>query len=623
MALASGSIFAIQASATTGNTGGSGFNPGSANFNTDLAATSANTSAPVVTSASYTFVTSPYTDVGAWVYVQSGTHWQAGWYQIASVAGGAATLSAGVGAAILSIGATGIVTYNTTAGCTSDNTATLSSGTYGVDYSQLDTAIATSSTATSSGAGAVILFAGSTASMLGNFVHIISGTNATAGWYEIIAETAGVSITTDRNSTTGVGASIVMNIGGAGRLNGLENTYQAMLPAGSIVWIKNGSYTLSQAISTASTNSTATNPSFFIGYNSVRGDVCVGSNRPIIAAGANAVTWSQYQIFVNVNGTITASGGFIGKIGTTWYNCKILQTSTTSRPCISTLNAALSNNDIINCELISQNGIGVSTPGVGSNVIGNYIHDCATGISIAGTNTVIVGNLIEASSTAAITNSAATTIGSLIQNNTIYGTEAKIGIGINLTNANSSCNRVINNILYGLATGISVNTGASGNNSGQNNDFFNNTTDVTNWVKDPSDLALNPTFTNASQLTGSTATTTGSVLTDSGASFGVTDNVDYLHVISGTGVTVGGYLITSHTGTTLTVNNALGTSNAGNVVYFVTHGHNFQIGTPLKGLGFNSFTNATGNQTTSYPDVGAVQRQEPSGSSGGSFTFVG
>jgi len=283
-----------------------GFNPGSANFNTDLAATVANTASPVVTSASYSFVAG---DVGNWVYVKSGTHWQAGWYQIASVATGAATLSAAIGAAILTINLNGVVTYNTVAGCTSDATATLSAGTYGVDYSQSDAATATSSTATSSGAGSVILFAGSTQSMLGNFVQVVSGTNFTPGWYEIIAETVGVSITTDRASTTGIGASGVINIGGSGRLNGAEDAFQAMLPSSSIVWVKKGSYTLSAAISTASTNSTATNPSFFIGYTSLRGDTCNGANRPVIAAAANAVTFSQNQLLRNMSFTTTGAAG--------------------------------------------------------------------------------------------------------------------------------------------------------------------------------------------------------------------------------------------------------------------------------------------------------------------------
>lgn len=609
MALSSGSIFAIQASATTGNVNGSGFNPGSANFNTDLAATVANTASPVVTSASYTFIAG---DVNNWVYVKSGTHWQAGWYKIASVAAGAATLSADIGAAILTIGAQGAVTYNTVAGCTSDATATLSSGTYGVDYSQSNAAIATSSTATSSGAGSVILFAGSTQSMLGNFVHVISGTNFTAGWYEIIAETVGVSITTDRASTTGIGATGVINIGGAGNFNGLEDAYQAMLPAASIVWTKNGSYTLSGAISTANANNTAASPSFWMGFNSVRGDTCVGANRPIIVAGANAVAFGVNQYWKNITSTTTTAAGIVIA---GLFNCKVTNSSAT------TGRIAVTSNTAIACEFVSQNGPAIIAASGTLYVTGCYIHDSDKGIRKTGnTSGILAGNILEGNTTSAIEDVGIT--GSLVYDNTIYGREAKLGTGLQMATTNSN-NTVINNIFYGLATGINENTGAVNNNRGQYNDFFNNTTDVTNWLKDPTDLAVDPQFTGATQITGTAGNTSGSVLTDGAKDFStVTDNVDYLHIVSGTGVTTGCYLITGHTTTTLTVNNALGTSSSNNDVYWVGTGHNFQIGANLKGIGFPNFTNS-GSETTSYPDVGGVQRQEPSGSAGGSFTFVG
>lgn len=602
MALTSGSIFQVTATATTGNVNGAGFNPASATFNTDLAATSANTASPVVTSASYTFVAG---DVSNYVYVQSGTSWQAGWYPIASVSAGAATLNAAVGAVVLTIGSTGIVTLNTVVGCTSNATATLSGGVFGVDYSQTDTAIATSSTATSSGAGSVILFAGSTQSMIGNFVHVISGTNFTAGWYEIISEVAGVSITTDRAVTTGVGASGVINIGGAGRLNGLEDAFQAMIPSASIVWIKGGSYTLSGAISTASTNSTAILASYLIGFTSIRGDACSGTSRPIFNIGANAVTTSQNQMLVNLIFTGTGSSGVTARTGNNAINCKFINTSVTaSRAAFKPAAATI----VIGCEAISQNGNAFAPAGA-ATYVGCYVHDSDAGIVTAAVGGTIISCIIANCVTSGISGSA-TALGLRVENCTIYGREAKIGTGLNLTGANSSGNAVINNIFYGLTTGITVATGAATTNNSYYNDFFNNGTDVTNWIKDPTDLAVDPTFTSASQITGSTATTSGSVLTAGSIFSGITDSVDYLHVVSGTGVTTGCYLITSHTATTLTVNNALGTSSGGDVVFWVSNGHNFQIGTPLKGIGYPNFINSTNSLTISYPDVGGVERQE-------------
>ena len=63
---------------------------------TDGAATVATSAAPVFTSASYNFVAG---NVGAWLFIASGTAWIPGWYKIASVASNAATLGAGIGTA--------------------------------------------------------------------------------------------------------------------------------------------------------------------------------------------------------------------------------------------------------------------------------------------------------------------------------------------------------------------------------------------------------------------------------------------------------------------------------------------------------------------------------------------
>jgi hypothetical protein len=98
-----------------------------AGFPTDGAATLATSSAPVFTSASYTFVAG---DVGAFIYIKSGTNWTAGWYPIASVSGGAATLTASIGAAVLDTNKG----LNTAAGCAT--TASPTAATWGIDYSQ-------------------------------------------------------------------------------------------------------------------------------------------------------------------------------------------------------------------------------------------------------------------------------------------------------------------------------------------------------------------------------------------------------------------------------------------------------------------------------------------------------
>lgn len=614
MALASGSVFNITSTATTSNVNGAGFNPANANFPTDLTtdANTANTASPVVSSATYSFVAG---DIGAAVYIKSGTNWTVGFYPIASVAGGKATLNAAIGLAWQLSATTNMYAPSTVVGCATVGTPT--SGTYGVNYAMLDTApISAIADFNAVGASTTLtsVTAGFTPVMVGNFFHqTTTGTGAfgLVGWYEIVSYTNVTTVVLDRTPNNGTASvNTTGYVGGAGRFNGLENTFQAMIPSNSRVMIKNGTYTFSAAVSTESTNSTSALPSFFIGYTTVWGDTCNMANRPIFAAGANTLDWSQYQMFYNISFTGTAAPMVTAGLSMRSVNCKFHNSSATAGRIA--LNSAVGFY-LYNCEIISQNGTGQQSTTFGQNSYGCYYHDCVNGIisSGASTNIILSSCIIEACSTAAVQSQSSGGIG--VFGCTFYGREAKMGIGIDYTVANSPLNAVFNTIFYGLTTGMTVATGASNTNSSINNDFFNNTTDATRWNKSDSDLALDPQFTGATQITGTTASGSGSVLTDTNADFSsVTDNVDFVRVISGTGATVGNYLITSHTTTTLTCNNTVGTNATADRVYFVTTGHNFGIGTNLKAQGFPSFVNS-GSESIGYMDIGAVQRQEAGG----------
>lgn len=626
MALATGTIFAIQASATTGNTNGSGFNPGNSNFPTDGVVASGTTSTPTLSSATYSFVAG---DVGASVYLPAQSNIVPGWYPITSVASGVATLNAAIGQ-VSTIGSTGVVTYTISAGC-----ATTSAPTgvkYGVDYSQTDSANSTITDAASVGSSSTLtsVTAPWTPVSVGNFFHLTTtgtGGFGLVGWYEIVSYNSASSVVTDR--TTNSGTALVAgtgSTGGAGRLNGLEATFMTMLPASAIVWVKNGSYTISGNISGSNTNPTKTLPAFWIGYNSIRGDTCNNANRPQIIGGTNTMSFAQDQCFRNIFFT-GSPNNFTLAVGAnaTMVNCKVTNTGNVGASSSMALDINGTNVAVLGCEIVSQNGAEsvLSNTTTLVTMIGCYLHDSdasSAAISCANGAAWLIGNIFEANKNGAFKNSNG---GNIVHSNTIYGIESQIGTGVNLTAANSASDQVVNNIFYGLAIGVAVGTGSAGSNISMNNDFFNNTVDVSNWIKDITDLALNPTFTNASQLTGTTATATGgtTTLTDSGATFGVTDGVDYLHITAstgGTGTAIGCYLITSHTATTLTVNNNIGTSGSFTAIhYYVTHGHNFQIGSNLSSAGFNSFTNTTGSQITSYPAIGAVFPQ-----SGGSVVTI-
>lgn len=183
------------------------FNPG-ATLDTTLAAMFATSSQPVVASASYTFIAG---DVGAWLFVKSGTNWTPGWYQIASVSAGAATLSAGIGQAVLYTQGTASG-LNTVVGCATTTSPT--SGAWAVDYSQKTTAQFSLTGLTTLAASAIIATTAATVAMIGNGLVITGGTNFTTGYYQINAASAGVSLTVDRTCTSAAGAGGTAGLGG-------------------------------------------------------------------------------------------------------------------------------------------------------------------------------------------------------------------------------------------------------------------------------------------------------------------------------------------------------------------------------------------------------------------------
>ena len=138
----------------------------------------------------------------------------------------------------------------------------------------------------------------------------------------------------------------------------------------------------------------------------------------------------------------------------------------------------------------------------------------------------------------------------LVFNNTLYGAENKLGIGLAAAVSDNNIT-AFNNIIYGFATGADGNHTGTANTDDYNN-YFNNTSDVSStaqWQKGSHDTALDPAFSSVQQRTGSTATTTaGNHLVQSGATFvtwGVTAGRDYVYIKSGTGVTAQVYGIAS------------------------------------------------------------------------------
>lgn len=254
---------------------------------TDLAATSANTASPVVTSASYSFTSS---DVGGWLYIRSGTNWIPGFYPIVSVSGGAATLNAAIGQATrFTTNLSAATSPNRFSPTIVNGIATVASptaGTWLIDFSQQSTARITYTDLASTGAGLTVtsVLNPFNKSQQGNTIVITGGTNFTPGRY-VIASVSGVTATLigAANSSTGVAA------GGTGGLGGALATPWKTIGiavANNYIFVQGGSGPSIYQLGTAMAWSVGVS---IEGYSLTHGDIPQGTTRPVLQAAAGTL----------------------------------------------------------------------------------------------------------------------------------------------------------------------------------------------------------------------------------------------------------------------------------------------------------------------------------------------
>lgn len=424
---------------------------------------------------------------------------------------------------------------------------------------------------------------------VGNVLHITAGTNFTVGWYEVTAVNAAVA-TLDRACGTALATGGTAYLGGALNVGGsleddfFEEISGANATDGISVYFYNNNttstvtFTPSEAISITGAGGT-TAPINIIGYKTTRGDNPTGNSRPTIALGANQITFGTNFNVYNLRFTTTASQGV--KLG---QNCQVINVksvnSSTTAPRAAFYGDTVTDILIFNCEAISYRGYAIYLQtSTAAHVLYSYIHNSYIGFVTNSTSNLnnIIGNIFESNQNYAIY-FAGNSAFNLILGNTLYGSENTTGTGVNLL-AGCTDTKIINNIIYGFATGVSHGTAGQTVGYDDYNDYYNNDTDVTNWTKGGNDKAIAPAFTSVAQVTGTAGTYAGSTLTDAAANFNnVVDNQDFVYIVSGTGMTVGQYLITAHTQTTITTDLDAGENVAANVVYQVTTGRNFAIG---------------------------------------------
>jgi hypothetical protein len=619
MAIAAGTVWEGNGLAAANNVNSGGFNPANTHMATDLVvdAGTENTASPVVSSVSYAFRS---TDTHYLLYCQGGTGFNAGWYPIASVSGGKATLNAAAGAVIQTDSTKGYPTpkyvTNTTVGIAASGTTT--GGIWSIDYSQYTSADVTSTDLQTDGSGN-ISFGSSSATVgvnyIGNIVHITTtGTGLTVGWYELTNISGGLFVP-DRSpgaSKTGgtyyLGGAISLNSNTA---NQTDSNLFAQVVASNRVFLK-GSLTFAVAIS-GLVNATQNTPIVLEGYQTRRGDAPAGSNRPTISSTNAASIGTAWMLF---NLAITGAGASIVAPALACFdNCKIKNTISSAGQSAVNHNAG-GGATLINCEIVCYRGnaITVSAGASGIAVIDCYIHDSDIGINLSRDLSFVSGNIIENCVTAAIRYAGSVAAGQScrILGNTLYGAENKLGKGIDVL-TNSHHLSVFNNIFYGFVSGVISADAVNASFLDDFNDYYNNTGDRSNWPQGPNDQTLDPQFSSVSQITG----TAGAFVAGNGKivdtsknfiSLGVVAGQDCVYIKSGTGVTAGIYGISSIS-TTTNPNDTLnldinpGTNTTADKAYQITIGHNFAMKRFLAGFP-GQFP---AGLTTGFPQIGAVQ----------------
>jgi hypothetical protein len=268
------SIFEIHANGSNSNSGM--FDP-SATLTTTLTTSNGTSATPTVTASNYTFVSS---DIGDYLYIKSGTNWNPGWYRITAVNAGAATVDASIGSVFQPSHRISTIQGVST-------TASASSGSWTIDYTQIATASKTYTDLVITPNANIIQSTANpfTVNMIGNSINISGGTNFTTGVY-LITSLSGSNAVLDRvvgtlsasGGTGSVGGALLNWTGFCSLTNAdVFNTQLYVYVKGS-----SGMFNWTGVPITAQTAPT------IIGYTNVRGDF----GKPTIRLSANSTAFN-------------------------------------------------------------------------------------------------------------------------------------------------------------------------------------------------------------------------------------------------------------------------------------------------------------------------------------------
>lgn len=488
-AIATGTVWEARSGGATAN--GGGFNPSNSNFMTDLAvaAGEGGNTGPHVSSATYTFVAG---DVGAWVYVKTGTGWNSScYYKISSVSSGIAVLEATTGHGISMTGSAG--GYNHTPALVQGVGSSTPGGnaTFGVDYSQQDSPIlsagdlaCTTPSTTVSSAGA-----GFRQSMVGNLLKITSmtGTGSLLQWFEVVSYSSTSSVVLDRTpSPSNNGSAGAFKVGGgvASLADISSSTAGLGTVAGNVVFVTQGggsAFSVGSTVTFTGAGSAA-NPIQITGYGTYRGDGYLGRNTTdgklittnmpsyqFTATNRMGVGGAGFVIVKNINFSVAGAGVSNSVVGSgngdsILTQCVVTNPSTNTAAAGTLVSARCA---VINCDVFMTGASGGATGG---------------GIMATSASNWIIGNRIQMSqstSTGPAINIGNTTTAGAVIGNVVIGNGGASGI---FSSATGSSVLIYGNTVVGFADGLNIITGKTVLVVAINNLITDNTTNAINCV---------------------------------------------------------------------------------------------------------------------------------------------
>lgn len=420
-------------------------------------------------------------------------------------------------------------------GASDNNGGGFVAGSGGTDRSQQNSAqvVIDNATITTSITTSVITFTGSTYTVLagdvGNIVQMLTGTNVTAGFYQITSVSAGLNgtWTMDRNVvTSGTTTNATGDMGGAlltlGKLSGAMVGSNKAYCTGAFT--STATITFAQSVATPNGTTPYTR---LIGYNSARGDLgmatlALSTNTGLTGIAITGASFSLENVAVDCGslGTSTAISASAAAAQARIQNCKAAN-FTTGGIVTSTASYQL----IEDCEATGGTSAATAALAIGAGtgtVIRNFIHDNACPGIAATTLTGTFRHNIIANNSGASSDGIQCTHGQDIEFNTIHNNGRD---GIHNTGSNNFGSTWRNNILSnnggfginGATAAVPAQSEFDGNAYFSNTSGSRNNMDLTTGI-----FGVNP-YTNVRDviLTGSpyVGPTTGA-----SANFALNDN---------------------------------------------------------------------------------------------------